>query len=147
MPDSLDSRLQWMFEGIKPDDILGEYGLVGGGAAGIELDTYDLALGTPPHTMLLGSSVCHDQGAMVTPEEVDNVHPSMSNDEHPKIRADITYFTTEAGGGVFTTSAIGWSGSLPVNGYKNAAAQLTANVLTRFSDPSPLTPITEEQDI
>jgi N,N-dimethylformamidase len=134
-----------MFDGIATDEIIGEFGLVGGGAAGIELDSYDLSLGTPPHTLLLGASVCHDQGAMVVPEEVDNPHPAMSNDEHPKIRADITYFTTADGGGVFTTSAIGWSGALPVNGYENAAARLTANVLRRFADPTPLPATTEEE--
>jgi N,N-dimethylformamidase len=144
MPDSLDPRVAWIFDGIGPDEVIGEYGLVGGGAAGIELDSYDRALGTPPHALLLGSSVRHDQSAMVVPEEINNAHPATVSDEHPKIRADITYFTTAAGGGVFTTSAIGWSGALPVEGYVNAAARLTGNVLRRFASPDPLDPITEE---
>jgi hypothetical protein len=49
MPDSFDSRVASIFEGIEADELLGNFGLVGGGAAGLELDIYDTGLGTPPH--------------------------------------------------------------------------------------------------
>jgi len=144
MPDSHDARVAWMFEGIATDEKIGETGLVGGAAAGIELDSYDISLGTPPNTLLLGSSVCHDQYAMLVPEEVANAHPCVINDEHPKIRADITYFTTNMGGAVFASSAIGWTGALVVDDYRSTASRLTLNVLRRFVEDTPLEAITEE---
>lgn len=144
MPDSRDERVGWIFEGIGAEEAIGDFGLVGGGAAGIELDVYDRALGTPPHALLLASSVEHDQSAALTPEELDNVHPVITGDEHPKIRADVVYFTTPGGGGVFSASAIGWSGSLSHDGYDNAVSRLTGNVLRRFAAPEPLTPVLED---
>ena len=36
-----------MLEGVGSDEVIGEFGLAGGGAAGYEIDRYDLALGTP----------------------------------------------------------------------------------------------------
>jgi len=144
MPDSHDARVDWMFAGIGAEETIGETGLIGGGAAGLEMDSYDISLGTPPHTLLLASSVCHDQYAMLVPEEVANAHPAVINDEHPKIRADITYFTTDMGGGVFASSSIAWLGALVVDDYRSAASRLTLNVLQRFVSDAPLDPVTEE---
>jgi len=144
MPDSHDARVAWMFEGIGADETIGGTGLVGGGAAGVEMDSYDLSLGTPPHTLLLASSVCHDQNAMLVPEEVANAHPCVVNDEHPKIRADITCFTTAMGGAVFSASSIAWIGALVADDYRSTASKLTLNVLRRFIQDAPLEPVVEE---
>jgi N,N-dimethylformamidase len=140
LPDSYDERVAWMFDGVSEESI-GDFGLVGGGAAGMELDVYDRSLGTPPHALLLGSSVEHDEVAMLVPEELFNTHPAIAGDEHPKIRADLVYFTTRDGGGVFSTSSIAWAGSLSANGYANSVSRLTGNVLRRFISPDPLPPI------
>ena len=43
---SRDPRFAWMFDGIE-GDVIGDYGLSGGGAAGFELDRADPDLGTP----------------------------------------------------------------------------------------------------
>ena len=40
LPASRDARFAWMFDGIE-DDVIGDYGLSGGGAAGFELDRAD----------------------------------------------------------------------------------------------------------
>ena len=42
LPASRDARFAWMFDGIE-EDVLGDYGLSGGGAAGFELDRADPA--------------------------------------------------------------------------------------------------------
>ena len=47
MPDADDPAASWIFDGVD-GDIIGDEGLGIGGAAGIEFDRYDLALGTPP---------------------------------------------------------------------------------------------------
>ena len=53
MPDSFHRRASWIMEGVGDEELIGDFGLAGGGAGGIELDRYELGLGTPPHTLLL----------------------------------------------------------------------------------------------
>ena len=43
---SRDPRAAFVFEGVE-GPVVGEYGLAGGGAAGLELDATNHALGTP----------------------------------------------------------------------------------------------------
>ena len=59
MPDSYEPSLSWVMEGIERE-IFGDFGLAYDGAAGLELDAYDLKLGTPPNTKLLAASGGHD---------------------------------------------------------------------------------------
>lgn len=47
LPDSF-SRTEFIFAGIGEDELIGDFGLIGGGAAGLELDRADRQLGTPP---------------------------------------------------------------------------------------------------
>lgn len=138
LPDARDPRVGWIFDGVGPDEIIGDFGLVNGGAAGLEMDVIDPALGTPPHTLLLASSHGHSANAVVVPEEQYFPHAGMTGIEHPLVRADIVYFTTPHGGAVFSTSSMTWSGSLSHNGYDNNVSRITANVLRRFADPAPL---------
>ena len=44
-PDTYDNTVSWVFDGV--DDVLGDFGLCGGGAAGFELDRVDERLGSP----------------------------------------------------------------------------------------------------
>jgi hypothetical protein len=55
MPGAADPRAAWIFEGID-DEILGDFGLSRGGAAGFELDSADFELGTPPDALILARS-------------------------------------------------------------------------------------------
>ncbi len=138
-PDSHDPRAAWMFEGIE-DDRLGDFGLVGDGAAGLELDVYDANLGTPPETLLVAASAGHtDAYAMVTEELFFNV-PGTTGTHNSRVRGDIVYFPTPQGGGVWSVSSIAYCGSLSHNNYDNNISRLTKNVLDRFSadGPAPL---------
>jgi N,N-dimethylformamidase len=45
MPGAADPRAAWIFDGID-GEIIGDFGLSGGGAAGFELDRADFELGT-----------------------------------------------------------------------------------------------------
>ncbi len=67
-PQALDPRVSWIFEGVD-DDILGSFGLSGGGAAGYEPDRADRRLGTPEHTIILASSQGRSGGFVLVPEE------------------------------------------------------------------------------
>jgi len=138
MPDARDPRIAWMMKGIAPDAVIGDFGLVNGGAAGLEMDRIDYALGTPPHTLLIACSHGHSANAMLVPEEQYFAHPGMDGTQDPSVRADIVYFTTAQGGAVFSTSSMAWCGSLAHNGYDNNVARLTGNVLDRFARNGPL---------
>jgi N,N-dimethylformamidase len=137
MPDAQEERASWIMEGIAQDETIGDFGLVGGGAAGYELDRYDLSLGTPPHSLLLASSVSHSSCYVVVNEDQYFPHPGMCGGEHPYIRADIVYFTTPNGGAMFSSSSISWCGSLSWNNYENNVSRMMNNVLTQFAKDVP----------
>ena len=133
MPDAANPRAAWIFAGID-DDLLGDFGLSGGGAAGFELDRADFKLGTPPNALILGRSEAHQRHFVAVPEELLS-HISTITGEKPAqlIRAEIVYFETQAGGAVFSTGSITFCGSLSQNGYNNNISRMLENVLRRFS--------------
>jgi N,N-dimethylformamidase len=137
-PGSFDPRAAFIFEGVGADETIGDFGAVGGGAAGLELDVVDPRLGTPPHALVLASSENHSNVYLMTPEEIPSTYPGLDGIEDPRVRADMVFFETPNGGAVFSTGSIAWAGSLAHNGYDNNVARITGNVLRRFLDPAPL---------
>jgi N,N-dimethylformamidase len=71
-------------------------------------------------------------------EELLINYPGLGGQENDLVRADIVYYPTQNGGGVFSTSSIAWSGSLSHNGYNNNVSQMTKNVLDRFASNKPM---------
>jgi N,N-dimethylformamidase beta subunit-like, C-terminal len=133
MPGAADPRAAWIFDGVE-DEIIGDFGLSGGGAAGFELDRADFALGTPPNALILARSEGHQSHFGTVPEELLS-HLATLNGERPKdlIRAEIVYFETTAGGAVFSTGSITFCGSLSYNNYDNNISRMLENVLRRFA--------------
>ena len=127
-----DDRTAWIFAGID-DEIIGDFGLSGGGAAGFELDRADPELGTPPNAMVLARSEGHQRHFVVVPEEL-LTHVTTVNGERPKalIRAEIVYFETIGDGAVFSTGSITFCGSPSHNNYENNVSRMLENVLRRF---------------
>ncbi|MGH7916309.1 MAG: N,N-dimethylformamidase beta subunit family domain-containing protein, partial [Candidatus Binataceae bacterium] len=138
MPDSCDPRANFIFAGIGDDELIGNFGLIGGGAAGHELDRYDLTLGTPPEAMLIASSEGHGDNYQRVVEEIYFTYPGTGGTQDPGVRSDIVYFRTAGGGAVFATGSISWCGSLSHNNYDNNVARITGNVLERFMSNEPL---------
>jgi N,N-dimethylformamidase beta subunit-like, C-terminal len=138
LPGSFDPRAAFIFAGVGAAEKIGDFGLVGGGAAGLELDIADPRLGTPEHALLLASSENHSNVYVMTPEELISAYPGIDGIEERKVRADMVFFETPNGGAVFSTGSIAWAGSLSHNGYDNNVARITGNVLKRFIDPTPL---------
>jgi N,N-dimethylformamidase len=132
MPDGELPEMSWMFDGVRPDEPIGDFGLVGGGAAGQEIDRADVTLGTPPHTYLVASAQNQNDSYKVVPEEIDFMFDGVGGTEHPNVRADVTYFEASGGGAVFATSSIAWSGALSHAGYENNISRITGNVLDHF---------------
>ena len=136
MQASRDPRAAFVFEGVE-DEIIGDFGLSGGGAAGLELDAVDHALGTPEHVLVLASSERYTDVYLMTPEDMLDPVPGLGGTEADIIRSDMVFFETANGGAVFSTGSIAWAGSMAWNGYNNHVAVITSNVLRRFLNPKP----------
>ncbi len=139
LPASGDPRAAFIFDGVA-DEIIGDFGLIGGGAAGIELDRTDLSLGTPPHVLVLARSENHTGNYLPTVEEL--LINYVNQAEISPVTGEMVFYETPAGGAVFATGSIAWAGSLCHNTYRNNVAQISRNVLHRFLDPTPF-PIEE----
>jgi len=137
-PGSFDPRAAFIFAGVGRDELIGDFGLVGGGAAGLELDRADPLLGTPPNALVLASSEGHSDLYMVVSEEILVNSPHLTGSQSDLVRADLVFFEMPRGGAVFSTGSIAWIGSLSHNGYENNVSRITENVLRRFIDPRPL---------
>ncbi|WP_172327896.1 N,N-dimethylformamidase beta subunit family domain-containing protein [Mangrovicoccus sp. HB161399] len=135
-PDADNPRAAFIFEGV-PDEIIGDFGLVGGGAAGIELDCINTDLGSPPNMLRLATSELHGSMMLLVNEEFGVVPPALGGDQNMQVRADMAFGETPAGGAIFATASIAWCGSLSHNGYDNNVSRITGNVLKRFLDPAP----------
>ncbi|WP_075220637.1 N,N-dimethylformamidase beta subunit family domain-containing protein [Acuticoccus yangtzensis] len=137
LPAAKDPRAAWIFEGIE-DEVIGDAGLSGGGAAGFELDRADIRLGTPAHTLILARSFGHSEKFIVVHEEMLTHLTTVPREPAPDlVRAEIVFFETPKGGAVFATGSITFCGSLPQTGGDPATTRMIANVIRRFIDPAP----------
>jgi N,N-dimethylformamidase len=136
LPDSFHPRAAFIFEGIGKDETIGDFGLIGGGAAGLEIDRADRMLGTPPHALVLATSMGkHTDVYLVVCEELLATYPGLGGTENELVRADMVFYETPNGGALWASSSIAWAGSLSHNKYKNNVSRITKNVLDRFLDP------------
>ena len=135
-PDSYNPRAAFIFEGVD-DELIGDFGLIGGGAAGLELDCITTELGSPPNILRLASSENHTQQVMLVNEEFGVVPLNLGGDQNDRVRADLAFYETPSGGAVFSTGSISWCGSLPVDDFENNVSRITENVLRRFARIEP----------
>jgi N,N-dimethylformamidase len=137
--ESKDPRISWAFDGIDYDEKIGNFGLVGGGAAGTELDIVDTMLGSPPHTLVGATSAGrHTEAYLLVMEDYGFSQQGIDGTQHPRVRSDIAFHETPNGGGCFAFSSIAFCGSLPWNNCKNNISTLVGNVLDRFMKDGPL---------
>ena len=125
-----DPKFDWVFEGID-DDIIGDFGFSGNGAAGFELDRTDQKL-DPGHSInILAQSFATDDHFILVPEEQLTHLTNLSGGPESEVkRADMIYFETPTGGRVFSVGSITFCGSLPWNNFDNTVSQLLFNVLS-----------------
>ena len=135
-PGADSSRAAWILDGV-PGERIGTSGL-GGGAAGQELDRYDVRLGSPRHAVMLASATTFGPDMLRTKEEFEGSVDFPTPD--PMVRADVVFYETPNGGAVFSVGSISWFGALARDGYDNDIARITANVVRRFADPEPFPP-------
>ena len=135
--DSFDLRAAFIFDGIGEDEVIGDFGYLGDGASGSEIDAVDPLLGTPVHALVVARSEGHSANTLIVPDEIGFHHVAMDGVQSPLVRADMTFFETPGGGAVFSTGSIAWGASLPHNGYDNNVARISANVIARFLEDAP----------
>ena len=134
LADSHKPGAEFVFQGIGANDRIGDFGLIGGGAAGLEIDRSDFELGTPPNAYVLARSERHTDTYLLVPEEFLETSPGLGGHENGKVHADMVFFTTQRGGAVFSVGSIAWAGGLSHDAYRNNVSRITLNVLRRFLD-------------
>jgi N,N-dimethylformamidase len=134
LPDSLKADVEFIFEGVDRSERIGDFGLIAGGAAGLELDRADFELGTPLNAYILARSEAHTDTYVLVPEEFLETSLGLGGHENALVRADMVFFKTLKGGAVFSVGSIAWSGSLSHDSYRNNVSRITQNVLQRFLD-------------
>ncbi|MFP6696831.1 MAG: N,N-dimethylformamidase beta subunit family domain-containing protein [Alphaproteobacteria bacterium] len=128
-----DPRAAFALAGVAPGPI-GDFGSIGNGAAGEEIDRWDTRDGTPIHALVLARADKFGADMLRTKEDFLSTMPPFND---PNVRADMVLFECPNGGAVFTTGSIAWISSLAHDGYDNNVAQISTNVLHRFLDPTP----------
>jgi N,N-dimethylformamidase len=127
--------LAWIFDRVE-GDVIGEYGLCAGGAAGYELDRADKSLGTPENAVVLATSENPPASASHVHEDMLGVSVTVTGvPVATLIRADMVYFETPSGGAVFSVGSMTFLGSLWRNGFEGPVSRLLQNVVRRFCEP------------
>ena len=133
LPAADDPQVSWIFEGV-PEQVIGDFGLSGGGAAGFELDRAEPALGTPPGTVILASSEGHGPSFIPVFEDLlSHVNTLHGGTRDRLVRADMIYADLPSGGALFSVGSITFCGSLAHNGYANPVSRILENVVRRFA--------------
>ena len=130
-----DKNMDWVFDGIN-DDLLGDFGFSGHGAAGFELDRCDRKLDEGEDITILAQSFDENNRFILVPEEMLTHLTNLSGGPEADVkRADMVYFKTASGGQVFAVGSITFCGSLPWNNYENNISTLLRNVVRKFVEP------------
>ena len=130
---SYNKKFRFVFENVH-ENIIGNFGLSGGGAAGLEIDSANINLGSPEELTILASSKKHTDIYLMTPEDLLDPAPGLSGTESEVIKSDLVFFETKNNGAVFSVGSIAWGGSMAWNKFQNNVSKITQNVLNRFLD-------------
>jgi len=135
---SYNSPAARFFEGVTAE-VIGDYGHVLGGAVGDEIDRYDVAIGSPEHAYVLGTSTGLGNEYQVVIEDMTLMLPDLGGEQKPElVRSDMVIFPIDGGGCVFSIGSIAYGGSLAWNNCDNDLSRVTANVLRAMADPAPV---------
>ena len=127
-----------LFAGVT-EAVVGDYGYVLGGAVGDEVDRFDIALGSPEHAFVLGTSTGLGNEYQLVIEDLTLSLPDQGGAQRPDmVRSDMVLFPIDGGGWVFSVGSITYGGALAWNGCDNGLSRLTANVLRAFSGRGPV---------
>jgi N,N-dimethylformamidase len=129
---SRHDRFSFVFENVD-DEVIGDFGLNLGSAAGYEMDRAQEWCPSSEDLVVLARAT---HANFVSPKRLP-VQPA----------ADMTLLSLPGGGAVFAAGSVTWTGSLSHNGYENNVSAVTENVLRRFRDCAPGTPVAPSPQI
>ena len=130
--ESYNHSNAWIFEGID-SEVIGDFGLMQGGAAGLELDAVDYDLGTPENTIILATSENHSNIYELASEEVLTPHGATDGILCSRICSNIVVTRPFVEGGwVFSAGSIAFAGALAHNDCDNNISKLCENILEKF---------------
>lgn len=128
-----NKETEFIFKNINTD-VIGDFGYRGGGCVGLEIDRWDLDLGSPTNSVIVATSEYVGAGGLLTGEEFITTTRALDGVQNGRVRADMVFFTIPNGGAVWSTGSIAWATSLLWEDTKNSVSQVTQNVLNRFLD-------------
>ncbi|OGM43370.1 hypothetical protein ABOM_008728 [Aspergillus bombycis] len=135
----VNPRLSFLFDSPRLWDptttVIGDFGLVQGAASGDEIDRLDYSLGTPQNAIIVATTKLaggHSDNYGLFNEEILFPMVNTLGTTSDKVRSDLVYFETQAGGAVFAVGSINWVGALAWKNYENNIAEITANALHDF---------------
>ena len=128
---SYTAECGWVFAGVAAE-LIGDSGLIMNGASGDELDCCDVALGSPPNTVVLATSDPHTDYYQLAVEDALMIGPGLGGSECESVRSDMVLVEQPSGGAVFSVGSICFTGALPIDGFDNDAATVVTNVLRNF---------------
>ncbi len=120
LPASFDPRYAFVFAGVNREEVIGDFGLNLGTAAGFEMDAvqeWQWDDDQPEPTVL--ARAAHP---LFFPPRRTVVSPVV----------DLALTVTASGGAVFAAGSVTWTGSLSRNNYENNVSRITENVIRRF---------------
>lgn len=130
---SFDPKYSWIFAGVEGELVGAVRSLVlGYGAAGFEVDRTDARRGTPPHTVVLASSLPFTDAYQATIEEQTASTPWTGGSVNRDMRGDMVFIPGPKGGAIFSTSSIAWCATLSAEGYASDTSRITENVIKAF---------------
>ncbi len=121
----------WIFAGVEENDF-GNFGFSMGGAAGDEIDRYDVSLGSPVHGVVVATSQPHSQFYKILVEDVEMIINGLDGPTDKRVRSDIVLLEWRSSGAVFSVGSINWAASLAWNNFENSVERVTRNVLHGF---------------
>ncbi|HEX7824947.1 MAG TPA: N,N-dimethylformamidase beta subunit family domain-containing protein, partial [Mycobacterium sp.] len=100
---SYDAEFEWLFAGVSDSEVLGDYGLYVGGAAGYEIDRHDPALGSPDESVVVMTSAgAHPDAYLLVVEDTEVTIGNPAGPDNPDVRSDVVLLPYESGGCVFS---------------------------------------------
>jgi N,N-dimethylformamidase len=85
----------------------------------------------------VASSENDSKAFLLVNEEILSNSSGLDGTLNSRIKADIVYFETPAGGAVLSTGSIAFVASLAHDNHRNNISRLIRNALDRFLDPAP----------
>lgn len=127
-PDALTGPGSFLFDGVEAE-VFGTTGFDMGGAAGDEVDRFDVAAGSAPWGTVVASSLELSKFYKLAIEDLQISRENVGGDHEKDVRSDLVLTEQAAGGFVFAVGSISWVQAMAVEEFDNDVARITANAL------------------